>query len=182
MLVKPISEYVHSYITKRLTEYDIKTVLDIGGKGKMKGRGFSVTNADIKYGIDGRKLPFKDNSFDATMSINTLEHVGNDVDHVLFLREAQRVAKIVSIHYFPINFEAEAFLKKIGHNHPCFIPCEDGIKTLWVGKYLRKYMLTVRDHFLLLATMYPKLNVPELYTYISKYGYETFSVLVEIIK
>ncbi len=182
MLAKPISEYAHSYITKRLHDYDIKTVLDMGGTGKMKWRGFDVTNANARYKIDGRNLPFKDNSFDATISINTLEHVGNHIDHVQFLREAQRVAKIVSIHYFPINFEAEAFLKKIGHHHPCFLPCEDGIKTLWVGNYHRKYILTVREHFLLLATMYPKLNISELYQYIFKHGNETFSILVEMAK
>lgn len=178
----PISEYIHYHISQKLRKYDIKTVLDMGGRGRMKRRDFEVTNADIKYGIDGRDLPFEDNSFDATISINTLEHVGGILDQAQFISEAIRVAKVISVHHFPINDKAEGFLEKIGHNHPCIVPSyESLIETLKLDCSLTT-LLSVKDQFLLLATMYPKLNIPELYDYIYQYGEEKYSLLMEIKK
>jgi len=180
MLVKPISQIFHSYITKKLKEYNISSVLDIGGKGKMYDRGFRVMNADIRYGIDGRKLPFDDNQYDATISIATLEHVGDIEDQVKFIQEAKRVAKYKSIHWFPVNCDAEKFLKEIGHNHPCIVPNPDVImKRLDLHGELIVFS-TVKEHFLLLATMYPKLNIPKLYDYILINGHKTFSVILDI--
>lgn len=179
-MIQPISEYAHFCITEKLKKYDIKTVLDIGGKGKMKNRGFEVTNANIKYGIDGRNLPFETNSFDATVSINTWEHIGNIADQIKFIKEAIKVSKMVSLHCFPINQKAEDFLKKIGHNHPCIVPIPIVIDEAYEFESSMETFLTVREHFLLLATIYPKLNVPELYNYVAKYGLETFSVMLEV--
>ncbi len=182
MLAKPISEILHSYITNQLKEYNIITLLDMGGKGKMKNRGFNVTNADIKYGIDARNLPFKDNEFDATISIATLEHVGNIEDQITFIQEAKRVCKYKSFHWFPVNKEAEEFLKEIGHNHPCIVPNPDVIiKRLDLKSKLIPFS-SVKGHFLLLATMYPKLNISKLYDYIFLHGNETFSIILEITK
>lgn len=181
MLAKPISEILHSHIIKRLKEYKIHTLLDMGGKGKIENRGFKVTNADIKYGIDCCKLPFKDRTFDATISIATLEHVGNIENQIKFIQEAIRVAKYISIHWFPINSYAEKFLEKIGHNHPCNIPNHKIIKGLNL-RYEIIAFTTVKEHFLLLATMYPKLNIPKLYDYIFLHGHETFGIILEIKK
>jgi ubiquinone/menaquinone biosynthesis C-methylase UbiE len=182
MLAKPISEYLHQYIASKLKNYQVKTLLDIGGKGKMNNRSFDTTNADIKYGIDGRNLPFEDNSFDATISVATLEHVGNIEEQKKFLIEANRVAKKVSIHWFPFNEDAEKFLKEIGHNHPCVVPTQELLYSISSLKPTLIQRTTVKEHFLLLATIYPKLNTSELYNYIFKHGQETFGIFLEIRK
>jgi ubiquinone/menaquinone biosynthesis C-methylase UbiE len=182
MPIKPISEILHSYIAKRLKEYRVENILDIGGTDKMSNRGFQTINANKRQNIDGRNLPFEDNSFDATVSIATLEHVGNIKDQIKFIKEAVRTCKYVSLHWFPINDKAERFLKEIGHNHPCIIPNYEIIVKKLNLKYITTEFTNVKEHLLLLATMYPKLNVPELYDYILLHGHETFGIILEITK
>lgn len=180
-MIKPISEYLHDSITRRLKNHNIKTILDVGGKGKMHNRGFNIIDAN-KPNFDGRNLPFQDKSFDATISIATLEHVGNLIDQINFLREAIRVAKYISIHWFPINQNAEHFLISIGHNHRCFVPDYKSIMQILNINYKVIEVNKVREHFLLLATMYPRLNTSKLYDYIDIHGEETFSIILEILK
>lgn len=60
---------------------DLKTVLDVGGslgefrkfRSDLKVVTADVIGGDVIY--DGDRLPFKNNSFDAVVSIDTLEHV-----------------------------------------------------------------------------------------------------------
>lgn len=182
MLAKPISEILHSRIAWQLRAYGVRTILDIGGTEKMKNRGFQVTDANKRHGIDGRNLPFEDNSFDATMSVATLEHVGEIVDQAKFIKEAVRVCRDVSFHWFPINAEAEAFLKRLGHKHPCIIPSYHLIMDTLNLNYSIIGRTSLKEHFLLLATMYPKLNKPELYDYIFEHEDEIFGILLEVRK
>jgi SAM-dependent methyltransferase len=170
-MIKPISEYIHYRITQKLKLYNIHSVLDIGGTGKMKEREFITTDANIRYGIDGKKLPYPDNSFDATVSIATLEHTGNIENMKKFLNEAYRVAKQTSIHWFPfgkLGQKVENFKKKIGHHHPCIVPDYSIIDHLDNSNlnYSIEPFMRIDEHLLLLATMYPKLNKPELYDFI----------------
>ena len=99
----PISEYMHYWVMRKLKEYGIETLVDMGGVGKLN-KWFNVTNANIKKKIDGTCLPYKDNSFDASTSISTLEHVKKG-QQLKFLEEAIRVARKVSVHWFHYGVE-----------------------------------------------------------------------------
>ncbi len=178
----PVSDYIHFYIAKQLKKYNIKTVLDMGGKGRFANRGFKVINADIKYGIDATNLPFKDNLFDASISIATLEHVGDHNKHKEFLKEANRVAKKYSIHWIPIHKDVEKFLKELGHNHPCVIPDYDKICKELNLTYKFKEFTTIKEHLTFLATIKPKLNMPQLHEYIFNHGEEIYAIVLELRK
>lgn len=168
----PISEYIHDKIVRILRENDVHTVIDIGGTDKLKNRGFELTNANIKYGLDGMNLPFNDKSFDASVSINTLEHVENQEK---FIEESIRVAKKGTFHSFPygeIAEKTEVLKKQIGHYHPYHIPPESILRK---GNHYP--FCTVSEHLLTLATLYPKLNVRQLYDFIEEYGKEFYAVI-----
>lgn len=182
-MIVPISEYIHYYITQRLKIHDVKTVLDMGGTGKMKNRGFKVVSANKRYGTDCTDLLFEDNKFDATISIATLEHVGDINNQIKFMEEARRVCKKISIHWLPIHEDVEIFLKSMGHNHKCVIPNHTVILESLNSRYLiQDKFTTIKQHLLLLATINPKLNKPELYEYILNHGEEAYGVIVEILK
>lgn len=187
-MIEPISEYLHYTIAKRLKELNIRIVLDMGGTSKMKNRGFSLKNANIKYGIDGRNLPYADNSFDATISIATLEHTGNYSDQVQFLNEAIRVSKKISIHWFPYDEEGkqiEAFKTKIGHKHPCIVPDRkilQYLNSLTLNYYKISPFIRADEHLLMLATMYPKLNKPELYEFVLEHRDMYLGIILEVKK
>ena len=100
---------------------DVESVLDMGGIGRMQAYlKAPVTDANIKKGINGSNLPFKDNQFSITMSTATLEHVEKQQE---FIDEAYRVAKIGTVHWFPAGImasKAEQFRIDIDLNkHPC---------------------------------------------------------------
>lgn len=93
----PVSEYMHDKIVRILRENAVHTVVDIGGIGKLKNKGFVLVDANLKGGLDGTSLPFEDRSFDASVSINTLEHVKNQEK---FIEESIRVARKGTFHFF----------------------------------------------------------------------------------
>ena len=182
MPVNGYSEYNHFYIYSRLKQFNVKTVLDMGGRGRSKNRGFDVIDANIKQGIDATKLPFDDNNFDATISIATIEHVGDHQKHKLFIQEAVRVSRIISIHWIPIHSNVEKFLKNLGHKHTCVIPdCDLIVKELNIDSNMIPFT-TIKEHLIFLATIYPKLNKPELHNYILNYGHEIYGMILEIKK
>ncbi|MBI5077299.1 class I SAM-dependent methyltransferase [Candidatus Falkowbacteria bacterium] len=57
---------------------------------------------------DGRRLPFKDNSFDLVVSFATIEHVGDNENQKMFMRELCRVGKTICVstpnRWFPLEF------------------------------------------------------------------------------
>jgi hypothetical protein len=61
---------------------------------------------------DGRVFPFEDNEFDWVFSNAVIEHVGNNVDQVIFLNEMLRVARNVFFttpnKYFPVESHTNA--------------------------------------------------------------------------
>jgi ubiquinone/menaquinone biosynthesis C-methylase UbiE len=65
--------------------------------------------AGVKFQlVDGKTLPFPDNSFDLAVSFAVLEHVGNREQQAQFLRELCRVANKCVIttpnRWYPIEF------------------------------------------------------------------------------
>lgn len=181
---KPVSEIMHYQVTKLLKRYEVKTVVDIGGTGKLDGRFEDVVNANVECGIDGTNLPYGDGSFDASVSIATLEHVDNQIK---FLSEAIRVAKVISVHWFhygKLGGEVEVFKKKLGHSHPCKLPCEEKMLGFLESIPYRYYLwpfVTCSEHLLMLATMNPKLNVEELYKFVDERK-GCIGVILEVFK
>jgi hypothetical protein len=89
-----------------------------------------------------------------------LEHVQNQEK---FLDECERVAKTVSVHWFPFGpFAelAEQTKKKYGHYHPCRIPEEKMIRT---SGYDTEEFMTWGEHMLLCMTLTPTLKAKEVY-------------------
>ncbi|MRR10194.1 class I SAM-dependent methyltransferase [bacterium] len=89
----------HLCVQKLLATLDAKTVLDVGGEGRLvpfigKDR---VTTANIRQqrGVDqvlnSLDLPYRDDSFDAAVSIDTLEHIPEPA-RVHFIEEMRRVS------------------------------------------------------------------------------------------
>lgn len=165
---KPISEYMHYQVSRILKDADVKTVVDIGGTEKLDWR-FKTTNANIRNGIDGADLSYPDGSFDASVSIATLEHVESPVR---FLQEAVRVAKKISVHwvhYGKMGEDVEKFKELIGHKHECTIPSNEEIENFMQSLPYTcslEPFVTCREHLLLLASIYPKLNMECLYDFI----------------
>jgi len=183
---KPISEQIHHYIVEKLKSYGVKTVIDIGGTGKLNSK-FVTTNANICKKIDGSNLPYNDKTFDGSVSIATLEHVVKE-KQIQFLQESIRVAKLVSLHWFPCGKmaqEAEDLKHKLGHQHPCNLPEEFEIRNFidtTKFRYIITPLQTIVEHMLLLSTMYPYLNVRELYNFLYSINLNShYGILVEII-
>jgi len=98
---------------------DCHSVVDIGGNGRLSMfTDMNVVNANITNGIDGQNLPYKDQQFDASVSINTLEHVQHKDK---FIKEALRVAKFSAILCFSFNgvmAEVDVLKRSMNHKHP----------------------------------------------------------------
>ena len=89
----------HLCISSLLRRLDARTVLDVGGEGCMNifaGQA-KVTTVNIRSGrgvdhvIAGDRLPFAEGSFDAVISVDTLEHLAKG-DRPGFIQEMARVA------------------------------------------------------------------------------------------
>jgi len=97
----------HSIISSILSES--KSVLDVGGNASIaqmflsdcKVISINIDNSgDIRY--DGKVLPFADNTFDAVVSIDVLEHV-HPFNRKFLIEEIFRVAKKDVIFCFPLG-------------------------------------------------------------------------------
>jgi len=184
----PISEYMHYFTTLVLKKHKVSTVIDVGGTHKLDHR-FDVLNANILDGIDGTNLPYSTDEFDASVSIAVLEHVKSKE---LFLKECIRVAKKVSVHWFPYGdgsepldtvngLKIENFKSSMGHQHPCEVPLYKHLLCL-----IKEYecnitpLVTCAEHLLMLATMYPALNNDKLYEFILNNN-SYLGILLEVI-
>ena len=164
-MLHPVTAVVHWKVLSILKRYDIKTILDVGGVGKLEALSdYLVNDVNIQDGVDGCDLPFEDNSFDAVVSIATLEHVTGQKQ---FLDECLRVAKRVNVHWFPLGtyaVEVERLKKKYGHWHPCTIP----VLSAWIYYGEIEEFVSCGEHLLLCMTLTPSLKTPEVYDYVIK--------------
>lgn len=110
------------YLEKILSPYllDSKKILDVGtGDGKIAHNlsnrlGVKITGVDtlvqerpkipvIKY--DGKKLPFKDNSFDCVTFIDVLHHCTNQEELISEARRVTRKFILIKDHYWENKFD-----------------------------------------------------------------------------
>jgi len=158
-------------------------IIDIGGVGKLNDRFEKVCNPNLKDGIDGCRLPYESNSFQASVSIATLEHVQ---DQVGFLRESIRVAREISVHWFPFGEQGEKieqFKESLGHKHPSLTPTKE---VIWeaVSDYGYEIIpfVSCSEHLLCLACLHSKLNIPELYKFIFENLNTYYGVVLKVHK
>ena len=188
--IKPISIFYHHLAAFRAKTYNPKTVLDIGGSGRLKPFLDGVHVVSAKYPkIDGRNLLYPDNKFDITCSIVTLEHVGKKEDQFKFLAEAYRVSKFASIHLFPVGSAArgvEQFKRKIGHKHPCLILDQsDFLEFLDSSNINYGFEIadTLREHLIKLGLTFPKILNDDYLNYLYTLRLEDpYCILLEMIK
>ena len=175
-----ISDYIHYIIASKIEKNS--SILDMGGKGKMK-LWHDVENANIIDGVDATNLSFEDNDFDVTISIATLEHVGDHDKQNKFIQEAIRVCKYKSIHWFPINQDFENFMNFLGHDHKCIVPDIEKL-SFQIKSYEQSctYLITIPEQAFGLSTLYPKLNCKELFEYIIQNRNKYYGILLEINK
>ena len=184
MKIPVISKWIHWRVGQKLKEYKLQTVVDIGGIGRLKNFvPFRVTDANIRSGINATNMPFENSLFDASVSINTIEHVK---DKKKFLSEAVRVSRVVSIHWFPYGAAAqrtEKLKKKLGHNHPCSLPeYQDLVPFLNLRVVNSKFneVVNCRDHLLMLASINEKINVEETFRFIEMYGNNPYGYMLTL--
>ena len=100
----------HLCVRELLRQMDVKTVIDVGGEGRLglfiRNARVSTANVHKGEGIDhlisGKTMPFADASFDAAVSVDTLEHLpGEARPH--FIEEMFRVSRIGIIVCAPLG-------------------------------------------------------------------------------
>ena len=180
--IKTVKIPVHYAVAKIIKENFIaESVLDVGGVGSLGSfLDCSVTDANIKNGIDGCNLPYEDNSFDVSCSIATLEHVNNQAK---FLKESIRVAKKGIVHWFPYGkaaIEEEEFRKTLPNKHPSVVPSKqliEGFMKLYPTFKLFEY-ISCQGHLLLLTILYPNLRIASVYDRAIEFGREMYGVIL----
>jgi hypothetical protein len=177
-----IASVNHFHIKQLLTNNEVKTVVDVGGTGRLYG--FSIVNANLKRGIDGTNLPYSDNSFDAAVSNAVLEHV-NDIEK--FITESIRVSTKISIHWFPYDIagrDTEILKKKLKHNHKCVVPMESDFHFLndMNVKYSFTPFITIYEHLLSLAMINRITMNDDVINFILNHIGEYYGTILEIKK
>lgn len=106
----------HSIAANLCGNFGGATVLDVGGEGSLAWhiKKHKVTTTNVNNGeiySSGYFLPFTDNSFDITVSLDTIEHVEKN-NRPAFLTEMNRVAKLGFIICAPLGTEAHIAYEK----------------------------------------------------------------------
>lgn len=177
-MIHPYRSFLHRKVATLAAQYEPASIIDMGGAGDMKTFACCpVKDANIKKGYDGSDLyQFEDNSFDVATSVAVLEHVQLDRREA-FVNESMRVSRKAAIHWFPAGEaarEAEAFRDTFGPGcaHTSCV----------VGPWRDEYIpcITIRESFLLLATLYPAMNTMKLHDYVCEHGEKPYGALLHL--
>lgn len=122
----------HRIVSRILNQSGSKSVVDVGGTAgllQMFSRQFEVTTVNVDDSGDvryvGKVLPYTDNSLDAAVSLDVLEHIPPQ-DRKSFIEEMLRVARREIVFCTPLgselhrNIEIElndAWRKEFGEDH-----------------------------------------------------------------
>lgn len=135
-----------SYALDYVTRNQIRSILIVGAAPSTNGRSFvnlierglaRVADKVVVCGLeeksehwstwiqaDGLNLPFQDEEFDFVFSNAVIEHVGNESDQILFIKEHARVGKNWMIttpnRLFPIESHTQILFRHMSKNwrHP----------------------------------------------------------------
>ncbi|MCK4644222.1 class I SAM-dependent methyltransferase [bacterium] len=107
----------HYAASKFLRGKGIKRVLDVGGRGAIIKRFLSADittinidgSGDVEY--DGKIMPFEDLSFPAVISLDTLEHVSEEMRQE-FIKECLRVSSECVLISVPLGSKAHILKEK----------------------------------------------------------------------
>jgi len=189
LTIPPLIGIPHFHIGKLANGYNPTKIIDMGGRGNLTyfvNCDVFNANTEKKPRIDATNLPFEENHFDVSVSINVLEHVGSVNNQAKFLSEAKRVAKYATIHFFlfgELAKKIEAYKKICGHKHIHIMPDETIVNEfLNTGfKDVKLYpFMTCKEHLLLMASMpkYKYINRKSTYSFIDQYGDQPFSYIL----
>jgi len=182
--IPEVSKVIHNAVASYVKKYDPSTVLDIGGFRRLQQfLTAKVTDANINNGIDGTNLPYKDNSFDVTTSIATLEHVNNQAK---FMSESIRTARIASVHWFPFGPDGqriEDLLKGYNHKHDCVVPSLSIFLDLFNRYDFSVHMYPkYKDHLKNMAHIKPQIMNSDTMRFIERFSSRSYGIILEIIK
>ncbi|HBE73935.1 MAG TPA: hypothetical protein DDW31_07625 [candidate division Zixibacteria bacterium] len=111
-------DFVRHRAAARLLGRDVETALDVGGEGllAMFRRDVKFTTANVKKAdavASAERLPFRDNSFDAVVCIDTLEHLPRGI-RTAAVAEMVRVARKRVVVAAPLGTEGHmAFERRL---------------------------------------------------------------------
>jgi len=183
----PLVTIPHMHIGELASKYTPRSLIDLGGRGRMKlfvKCKVLDANIDRKPRIDATNLPFGDNHFDISTSVNVFEHVSNQAK---FLLESKRVAKYATIHFFLLGEPAritELHKKRLGHSHKHTMPSEkivnDFLRTAGFKNKQLYPLMTIKEHLLLLASIprYSYMHKKATYKFIDKHGDEPYGYIL----
>lgn len=146
----------HLCVRELLRQMNVKTVIDIGGEGRLgwfiRNARISTANIHKAEGIDhllsGKTMPFSDASFDAAVSVDTLEHLpGEARPH--FIEEMIRITGKIMILCAPLGTPEHIQYEK----HLL----ENGVIASADAKYLQEHIingLPTPEELVALATKY----------------------------
>jgi hypothetical protein len=188
--IHPVSAILHYEVLAIINKYAVKTIVDLGGTGKAQEfTAAKVTNINRLDGADALNIKVPDCYFDASMSVATVEHVGEENLGKFFL-EAFRVAQVVSTHWLPLApgaAVADAIKNKFGHKHRAQLP--DWPRVQKIVNKIKPSGATVqfvpgptaREHLLLLACMRESMRSLEFYKCVMGCGNSLYGGILHVI-
>lgn len=192
--IPPVSAMLHYKVLSLTNKLNPKSIIDLGGVGRaQKFTSAKVTDINKTDGNDALALRFANKSFDASISVATIEHIG--IDNIKqFFHEAFRVARLVSTHWLPLApyaLDVDALNARFGWKHASQTPTQDyvhntvhnlvtaikpgGARIEWfAGPSIREQLL----HF---TYMFDRWRTAEVYRYLDVNGDKPYGATLHVV-